>query len=190
MSSADNKPNFIPLDFYALGKCRNPPSRTQTNFGTNNAFRSTSNDLLHRNIFSINNQKFDSLKEDHKKLATIRDQNIPENSYMNPLNCFKTQQRFNLPTDMTNKETYNIAKEKLFSIDKYSTLTNGRHISKEEFNKSKKDYESERIKSNLQIKTNEGEESKTVDLRDNKLVFDKNAQGMLRMKGLCGPSQG
>ena len=132
--STDNKnQNFLSLDFYALGKVHNyqkinnflPPS---------NGFRSTSNNLLKRNYFSINNRYFDDLKNKNvKKQATIFEQNVEENNYLAPLNIFNSTQKYDLPSNVINQETYNIAKEKLFAKDNFSTIRKGRRLSKNDF---------------------------------------------------------
>ena len=50
--------------------------------------------------------------------------------YLTPLNVFKTIQKYDLPNNVINQETYNIAKEKLFAKDILSTIRKGRCISK------------------------------------------------------------
>jgi hypothetical protein len=172
---------YHPLDFYTLGKIKQPPQYT-TFFEPNKGFKSTSNDLLMRNIFSINNHTFDKYRENYKKPATINSQNVAENNYMKPIDNFKTYQKFNLPTHLTNKETYNIHKEKLFATDKISTITPGENLTKKNFIESKQKLISDpnyKRPFSLSQKLEEATDPKTGIktaklLKDNKLVFINN----------------
>lgn len=130
--------NLHSIDFYALGKV--PPYQKNTNFiPPNNGFRSTSNNLIKRNYFSINNRYFDDLKNIYpKKQATIYEQNIEENNYLTPLSVFNTVQRYDLPNNVVNQETYNIAKEKLYAKDIFSTIRKGKPLSRNDFFAQKK----------------------------------------------------
>ena len=125
------------LDFYALGKV--PPYQKITSFiPPNNGFRSTSNNMLKRNYFSINNRNFDDLKNIYpKKQATIYEQNINENNYLIPLNIYNKIQRYDLPNNVVNQETYNLAKEKLYAKDIISTVKKGQRLSRNDFFKEK-----------------------------------------------------
>jgi hypothetical protein len=129
--------NLHSLDFYALGKV--PPYKKISNFmAPNSGFRSTSNNMLKRNYFSINNRNFDDLKNIYpKKQATIYEQNINENNYLAPLSIFNTIQRYDLPNNVVNQETYNLAKEKLYAKDILSTIRKGKHLSRNDFFKQK-----------------------------------------------------
>ena len=128
-----NNINFRSIEFYALGKVNNY-KKINHFIPNNNGFRSTSNNLLKRNYFSINNRIFDDLKDKNpKKQATIYEQNIDENNYLTPLNVFNSFQRYDLPSNVVNQETYNIAKEKLFAKDIFSTIKKGNHISRNDF---------------------------------------------------------
>ena len=130
--------NLHSIDFYALGKV--PPYQKNTNFiPPNNGFRSTSNNLIKRNYFSINNRYFDDLKNIYpKKQATIYEQNIEENNYLTPLSVFNKVQRYDLPNNVVNQETYNIAKEKLYAKDIFSTIRKGKRLSRNDFFAQKK----------------------------------------------------
>ena len=180
-----------PLEFYALGQLSNPPPFINT-FQSNRGFRSTSSDLLQRNIFSVNSRDYETKRTNYKQISTITNQNIPENNYLTPLNCYKTFQKFNLPSHLTNKETYNIAKEKIFATDKTSSLFDGKCI-------NTSDYLEQR-KSSLTIDTSPSNSSfaktmndrmfmKSNKLNDKVLVFDKNEKQMLRNKGFWIPRQ-
>ena len=51
-----------PLDFYTLGKICDPPQYI-SNYNPNKGFRSASNALINRNVFSLNSSKYDNLKK-------------------------------------------------------------------------------------------------------------------------------
>lgn len=130
------KNDIHPLDFYTLGKVHNPPEYS-TFFNNNRAFRSTSNDILHRNIFSINTREYIEMTK-NKSLATIKDQNISQNNYMEPIGLYNSFYKSDLPQSSLNKETYSISKEKLFSKDRHSTIKKGNQISENDFSEKKK----------------------------------------------------
>ena len=126
----------VPLEFYALGKdYKDNRNLTKINFiPSNNGFKSTSNDILLRNYLSIHNHKFDEIqKKLFKSKSTIFEQNVSENNYLNPINIFETRQKSDLPNEVLNKETYNIAKEKLYARDIISQIKKGRNISSKDF---------------------------------------------------------
>lgn len=123
------------LEFIALGKVSNPPKLTST-FSYNNAFRSTSNDLLQRNLFSINNSKYNELRKS-KRPSLICDQDIRNNNYLAPLDAYKSFQNYSIPKNVINTGTYNLAKEKLFAKDINSSLRKGSCISEKDFRESK-----------------------------------------------------
>ena len=127
----NNNIKVHPLDFYALGKVHDPPLYT-SNFISNKAFQSTSNDLLTRNIFSINSYKYDNLKR-NKENAKLSQQNINENNYLKPIEVFKTYKQYSLGPNVVNTETYNISKEKLFAKSSLSSIKKGLNITYSEF---------------------------------------------------------
>lgn len=129
----DKNINLYSLDFYALGKVHNY-QKINKFIQPNNGFQSTSNNLLKRNYFSVNNRHFDDLKNRYpKKQATIYEQNIKENNYLTPINIFNSLYRYDLPSNVVNQETYNIAKEKLFAKDISSTIRKGEHLSRNDY---------------------------------------------------------
>ena len=131
--SNQNNQIFRSIEFYGLGKVKNYQKINQF-MPNNNGFRSTSNTLIKRNYFSINNRNFDEFKNSiPKKQATIYEQNIYENNYLTPLRVFNSNQRYDLPSNVVNQETYNIAKEKLYAKDIFSTIEKGNHLSKSDF---------------------------------------------------------
>ena len=135
----DNKKYYTkihPLSFYALGKV--PKSQKYTTFFCpNNGFRSTSNDILTRNLYSLNSSTYDSLLQT-KNFSTISQQNIKENNYLKPLDAYKTYQKFNLPSNAINRETYNIEKEKIFVRSDTSLIKKGMYMTFSNFNIDKK----------------------------------------------------
>ena len=146
----DKNINRRSLDFYALGKVDNYHKVTQF-VPPNNGFRSTSNNLIKRNYFSINNRHFDDLKNvNPKKQATIYEQNVNENNYLTPFSVFNSFQRYDLPSNVVNQETYNIAKEKLYAKDIFSTIRKGQHLSRNDYFAQKQNLIGNNEKQNIE----------------------------------------
>ena len=150
-----------PLDFYTLGKVHDPPKFTSS-FCQNRAFRSTSNDLITRNVFSLNNCDYDNLKN-NKKPSILSQQNIKENNYLKPLDVYKTFQKYNLNSNVVNKETYNIEKEKIFVKSNISTIRKGMNLTFSNFINCKK-----------QLLTENSIKNNTKAMRD--IIDEKNLQ--------------
>ena len=144
------KKDIHPLDFYALGKVHDPPIYTST-FCHNKGFRSTSNDLITRNLFSLNTTQFDNLKK-NKFNSTLSQQNIKENNYLRPLDVYNTYQKYSIPSNVINKETYNIAKEKLFTKSCVSSIRKGIRLSLSNYIDYKKQLMTENISMNKTMK--------------------------------------
>ena len=167
-----NNINFRSIEFYALGKVNNY-KKINHFIPNNNGFRSTSNNLLKRNYFSINNRIFDDLKDKNpKKQATIYEQNIDENNYLTPLNVFNSFQRYDLPSNVVNQETYNIAKEKLFAKDIFSTIKKGNHISRNDFVSQKQNL----------LGTADTKDNKFLTPNNNRSINDDNIREFKRYK--------
>jgi len=167
-----NNINFRSIEFYALGKVNNY-KKINHFIPNNNGFRSTSNNLLKRNYFSINNRIFDDLKDKNpKKQATIYEQNIDENNYLTPLNVFNSFQRYDLPSNVVNQETYNIAKEKLFAKDIFSTIKKGNHISRNDFVSQKQNL----------LGTADTKDNKFLTPNNNRSIYDDNIREFKRYK--------
>ena len=154
---------FRPLDFYALGKMTvQPKSNELYDFRT--SYPGLSKDLLHRNYFSIRNQNFDKYKDNYKKLSTLNDKKEMESKI--------SHQNFQHPTNLQNKETYNLTKERLFSTDRYSTIRPGQNLSKNDFVNQKSNILNQ---NNPQISKwenpNETGDKQSKLLKENKLVF-------------------
>ena len=109
-----NKIPFHPIEFYALGKLQ--IDTVYPKFTWNKGIKSTSNNIIERNVLSINTKKFNQLYP-YKSLSNLSQQNVTENNYMKPLKSYKTTEKYNLPKNTTNFETYKIMKEKYFSKD-------------------------------------------------------------------------
>ena len=167
-----NNINVRSIEFYALGKVNNY-KKINHFIPNNNGFRSTSNNLLKRNYFSINNRIFDDLKDRNpKKQATIYEQNIDENNYLTPLNVFNSFQRYDLPSNIVNQETYNIAKEKLFAKDIFSTIKKGNHISRNDFVSQKQNL----------LGSSDTKDNKFLTPNNNRSIYDDNIREFKRYK--------
>ena len=144
------KKDVHPLDFYTLGKVHDPPIYTST-FCHNKGFRSTSNDLITRNLFSLNTTQFDNLKK-NKFNSTLSQQNIKENNYLRPMDVFTAYQKYSIPSNVANTETYNIAKEKIFTKSSISSIRKGIRLSHSNFMDCKKQLMTENISMNKTMK--------------------------------------
>lgn len=179
---------YHPIDFYALGKVDNQVQST-TFYRTNMGTQDKSADLLNRNYFSVRNEAFEPLRANFKVCKTLNEQSKETNNYMAPLTNYKTMERFHLPLNMTNVETYNIAKEKLFANDRSSSLQNGTKLSKKDFIREKEQSMTSKqlplpgtvAFDNKKLSSTKGE------MKDNVLVFDKTRTHMLRNKGFWIP---
>ena len=128
------KSDIHPLDFYTLGKI--PSNTIYHNLEWNKGIKSTSNDIINRNALSINTQKFTRV-DIHKRITNLYEQNITENNYMEPIKIYKTYEKYNLPKYATNIEMYKLMKEKYFTRDIHSQITQGKCLSQKDFVKQK-----------------------------------------------------
>ena len=194
-NNCDKKYNNLSLhslDFYALGKDNN--YKKQNIFiQPNNGFPSTSNNLLKRNYFSINNRYYDYLKNIcPKKQATIYEQNINENNYLTPISIYNSYYKYNIPSNVINKGTYNIAKEKLFAKDISSSIKKGNLVSRNDFIlekiklmkiKNNKNYLTPTNKSINNIKTKEFKKYRScIELKDKDEDIEKNEKNEIKKK--------
>ena len=200
------------MRFYYLGQAdEKEPKKAKLTFRPNNAFRSTSNDLMDRNKYSINTRYYINLSK-NKEYSVIKQQNIFDNNYLKPLNVYYSYNKYNIPGNCINRATYNLAKEKSFARDQYSTIKTGKNITKKEFLEEKKNLLNKKyyIDTNIEDSTNQklpknentkkDENSKIVcntmsnftfkdphnysieKLRSNKLNFDRNNQQFLQVR--------
>ena len=151
---SSSKNSFHPIEFYALGKI--PSGTVYPMFQWNKGIKSTSNNIIERNVLSINTAKFNRLYN-YKHLSSLSQQNVTENNYMKPIKLYKTSEKYNLPQNTTNFETYKIMKEKLFSKDIQSTIAKGKYLNKSDFIKEKENT----IKNKNEPKIQKIEEMKT-----------------------------
>ena len=118
---------FHPLQFYALGKI--PTDKEYPTLQWNKGIKSTSNNIIERNVLSINT---------------------------------RTSEKYNLPTNTTNFETYKIMKEKYFSKDIQSTIAKGKKLNKTDFIKEKenimKNKDNTKFKKIEEIKVEQNQE--------------------------------
>ena len=152
------------LEFIALGRVNSPPKFTST-FSYNNGFRSNSNDLLTRNIFSINNSTYLEMTKKPKH-PTLKDQDITNNNYLKPLDAFKSFQKYSLTANVVNKGTYDIAKEKLFAKDIQSVLKKGNCITKKDYLERKLNGKNSKINNSVKNIT-DSEISENLKTDDN-----------------------
>jgi hypothetical protein len=167
--SLHNKNSFHPIEFYALGKI--PNGTVYPTFQWNKGIKSTSNNIIERNVLSINTKKFNQIYS-YKNLSNLSQQNVTENNYMKPIKLYKTTEKYNLPKNTTNFETYKIMKEKYFSKDIQSTIAKGKKINKSEFitekeNTMKNKDENKNIKME-EVKGSIEKENKNELLQDKK----------------------
>jgi hypothetical protein len=201
--------NIHPLDFYTLGKI--PSNTVYSNLEWNNGIKSTSNDIITRNALSINTQKYNKI-DIHKKISNIYEQNITENNYLEPINIYKTYEKYKLPKYATNIGMYKLMREKYFSKDIHSPIKQGKCLSQKEFIKEKEklakaeNINIETINSNRTKRSEKSKQSEEIkeitkssshntgliykdpndytkrELKNNTFYFDKNNNQMLQQK--------
>ena len=141
----------------------NPPKSNEL-YDSHTSYPGQSLDLLHRNYFSIRNQNYDIYRDNYKKLATLKDK-IESDAKI-------SYQKFQHPTNLQNKETYNLTKERLFATDRYSTIRPGQNISKSDFINQKSNilHENKPQVSKWENPNETGDKQSKL-LKDNRLVF-------------------
>lgn len=186
-SNQPQQKQIHPLEFYAYGIV--PNKSPITTFGrTNMGTQDKSSDLLNRNYFSVRNEAFEPLRTNFKVLKSIGEQSKETNNYLAPLTNYKTMERFHLPSNMTNVETYNIAKEKLFANDRISSLQSGTNLTKEQYiNEKQYSQTSKQLLPDPDPNAPNTICTTKMDMKDNVLVFDKTRTHMLRNKGFWIP---
>jgi hypothetical protein len=165
----------IKLDYYALGKYQNPPSfQPFTNY---KATSDHASDLLKRNCLSLNSSNLEIVRNNYKTLNTLDKLKTESNNYLHPIEAYNNKMKYGIDKTMTNKETYNITKNKYFASDfnskQDSSIKEGVGLSNADF-KIKKLHNSEYIPS-LTSENHIGSQ-----LKDNLLVFDKTRKDMIR----------
>ena len=184
--SEDNNNNDSiehPLVFYALGKVKNPKvNANNIKLYTSQGFRSSSNDMFERNMFSINSSCYDELRK-KKGYSTIKQQILEENDYLNPLKIYKSFHKYDVSNNCVNQETYNLAKKKFYSRDRHSNIKKGLYITKKEFNEqknillNKKDFKSIDLKEKGKRPEEDSADYKNktintdININNNKYIF-------------------
>ncbi len=129
-----------PLVFYALSKIKNKNKMINNNnlaLYTSQGFRSSSNDMIKRNMFSINASCFDNMKK-NKEYSTIKKQILEDNNYLNPIKIYKSFHKYDVDNNCINQETFNLTKKKYYSRDRLSKIKTGLYLTKKEFYEQKK----------------------------------------------------
>lgn len=188
----DNIPKVHPLDFYCLGKYSGNSIFQEQQY--NKGIKSTSSDIINRNALSINTNKFNGVVT-YKNLSYLKDQNIGENNYMDPISVFKSSKKYDILKCATNCETYKIMKEKFFSRDVQNNILKGEMISKTDFirektNPTSKNKETHKEKKGRNKKCfneigliyNDPNDYSKKILKGNTFSFDKNNNQMLKPK--------
>ena len=155
--------DFHPLEFYALGKVHS--QKKFQNFEWNKGIKSTSNDIIVRNSLSINAKKFHDMNN-NKKLSNLKEQNITENNYMDPIKMYKTLEKYSLPQYATNIGMYKLMKEKYFARDIHSSIAQGKQISKNEFIQQK-----EKIMKKGNLNLDNIDSNKDKNIKENKAII-------------------
>ena len=133
LTEENNKSKDHPLLFYALGKLnKNIIDNNTIPLYTSQGFRSSSNDVIKRNLLSIHTSYFDELKK-KKDNTIINNQIKEENDYLNPIKIYKSIHKYNIHNNCINQETYNLAKKKMYSKDILSNIKRGLLITKKDF---------------------------------------------------------
>lgn len=175
------KPEKVKLDFYALGKVDKMPDIQMYN--TNKGISDRANNILERNTFSLNSSKLENLQQNYKKLHCLSEMNNESNNYLKPLALYNHKEKYNIKDDMTNQETYKLAKNKFFANDKVSKLQPGEGLSKSDFVSKKQEA------GNIRKLRNDDLPQSTEKMIDHNLYFDKNNKQMIRFpKGHWGAS--
>ena len=141
-----------PLVFYALGKVKNQnKSLNNSNISLyrSQGFRSSSNDMIKRNVLSMNSTCFDDMKKKSKEYSTIKKQILEDNDYLNPLKIYKSFHKYDVHNNCINQETYNLAKKKYYSRDRISNIKTGLYLTRKQFNEQKKNL----LQNNTNYKT-------------------------------------
>ena len=184
--SEDNNNNDSmehPLVFYTLGKIKAPKiNSSNIKLYTSQGFRSSSNDMFERNLFSINSSYYDELRK-KKEYSTIKQQILEENDYLNPLKIYKSFHKYDVHNNCINQETYNLAKKKLYSRDRLSNIKKGLFITKKEFNEQKKNLLNKKESKSIDFKEKEKRSSEDnvnyknkaistdINVNNNKYIF-------------------
>lgn len=168
-----------PLVFYALGKIKNKNKMINNNnlaLYTSQGFRSSSNDMIKRNMFSINASCFDNMKK-NKEYSTIKKQILEDNNYLNPIKIYKSFHKYDVDNNCINQETFNLTKKKYYSRDRLSKIKTGLYLTKKEFYEQKKNLLENKnkyktINTDINIDSTKNDDNNEINNnKDNKYYF-------------------
>lgn len=173
------KPDTIKIDFYALGQ----PSKFSEFNNTKNHIPiiDYSNNLLERNALSLNSSNLEKIRNNYKSLHTSNEINHKEtNNYLNPINMYKSKDIYKLNSNFTNKETFNIFREKHFAKDINPAMNNGMNLAKADYinKKNSKENDLRNVSENRTLPEIMNKNSK--GLKENTFFFDKSTKNIIR----------
>ena len=105
-----------------------------TDFGHNNV----PDDIVKRNLYSINTRYFDHLKKQKEFSLPKKNTNDEGTDNFSSIKIYKTYNHKYIPDCCINMETYNLTKKKMYARDRYSNIKTGFNITKKEFIEQKK----------------------------------------------------
>jgi hypothetical protein len=152
-------------------------------YNTNKGISDRANNILERNTFSLNSSKLENLQKNYKTLHSLSEMNKESNNYLKPIEIYNHKEKYSIKDDMTNQETYKLAKNKFFANDKESKLQPGEGVSKADYINKKQEI------GNIRRIRNDNVSHSTEKVIDHNLYFDKNNKEMIRFpKGYWGAS--
>ena len=98
-----------------------------------NGLNNVPNDIVKRNIYSINTRYFDHLKKKKEFSIPKKKTKDEENDNFSSIKIYKSYNHKYIPDCCINMETYNLTKKKMYSRDRYSNIKTGLNITKKEF---------------------------------------------------------
>lgn len=172
LSTENNESKDHPLLYYALAKVSDSMKNKNIKDFPVYAYHggdNTPNNLLKRNLFSINTRYFDDLKK-KKEYTEIKNkfkekEKENENDNYQRIKVYTSYNRKYIP-EYCNKEIYNLAKKKLYARDISSNIKKGFNISMKEFNEQKNQLLKQASKS-IEIKENKNDKNLKYSLDNN-----------------------
>ena len=98
-----------------------------------NGLNNVPNDIVKRNIYSINTLYFNHLKKIKEFSIPKKKTKDEENDNFSSIKIYKSYNHKYIPDCCINMETYNLTKKKMYSRDRYSNIKTGLNITKKEF---------------------------------------------------------
>lgn len=169
-------PALIKFDFYALGKT-NQFHQTSHLTSNVNHISNYSNNILERNALSLNSSNLESIRNNFKNQHSVTEiQNKETNNYLNPINMYRSKDIYKINSNFSNKETFNVLREKYFANDLNSGINNQKNLSKEEFIKKKFSVDNAVEKPLPELIPNNTQKT----FKENTFYFDKSAKKIIR----------